>query len=174
MSTIVGGLRVRLIRDSLYAMVEDALTDKGWFNPARQHTPINMIDTEVPFDQEIPFNTLSMAWQDNFVNEWEIGSRMSEFRHSVYFDFYAEDDVLGMEFSHDLAAILEGRMPSIGRDNNVFTVYDFSQATPPEVTICQIEDVFVDKARDMPKPWQRHWWVVSLSVLDYYGDESDT
>lgn len=171
--TIVGGLRVRLIRDSLYAMVEDALTDLGWMNPARQHTPINMIDTEVPFDQEIPFNTLSMSWLDNFNNEWEMGSRLTEFRHNVYFDFYAEDDVLGLQMAHDLAAIFEGRFPSIGRTNNYFSVYDYSQATPPEIAVCEIEDVSVDKARDFPKPWQRHWWAVNLSVLDYHGTEDD-
>ena len=40
----VGGLRVRLIRDNILAMLEQGLTDLGWFDEGRKHKPVTLIE----------------------------------------------------------------------------------------------------------------------------------
>lgn len=174
MTIHVGGLRSRLVKDSLYSMINDALTDLGWFSSGRQHAPIHFRSFPLHEEEEVDINSLALSDEDLVVVEQELGSIFSEHDWQFYLDFYAEDNALGIHMAHDLEAILTGRFPSIGRGESRFPVYDYTEATPSIFTYCEIEEVIVDRARGFPKPWQKFWYVVSFSVLDYYGTEDDT
>jgi hypothetical protein len=167
----VGGLRARLIFDSLANMLETALDDLGWFDSGRQHRPINFRTVEYDPDQEIPLNSLIICDLGTSNSYEEMGSLLSEHVWGFFVDFYGEDKAISMHMIRDVQAILEGRMPSIGRYNNTFKVYDYTQATPSEIFTCEIENVDVDRAHDFPKPWQKFWYSCAFSVLDYHSDE---
>lgn len=168
----VGGLRLRLIRDSLYSMIDDALHAMGWFDEGRNHLPVHFRSEPYPADVEIPLNTLVLADDSMTPYDAEMGSSLGEFIYRVYADFYAENDTIGRHLIQDLTALLEGRVASAGRTRPNFVVWDYTQATPTELFYCQIEDVIWDKALDFPKPWQRHWYSCRFDIIDVYADES--
>lgn len=170
----VGGLRARLVKQSLYEMINTALDDLGWFDSGRQHSPINFVDEEVANNLEVPMNTLSLADGDNVSEGIEMGSTLSEHRWAFYVDFFGENDAVSIHMSHDIKDILEGRMPTIGRTGPIYTVYDYTQATPPALFTCEISGVSLDRARNFPKPWQKYWRSVAFLVSDEYADEDDS
>lgn len=173
MTAIVGGLRARLVRESLFNTLNDSLDALGWFDHDRQHQPIEFLSAAVDDTTEIKFNTVAIADADLTTIEAEIGSMLTEHRWSFYVDIYAENNALGVQLAYDIKDILEGRMPSIGRTDGSFTVYDYRSATPTMFTICQIENVMVDRAQGFTEPWRRWWYSVALTVVDYYGTDAD-
>jgi hypothetical protein len=114
-----------------------------------------------------------LADGDIISDEMEMGSTLSEHRWAFYLDFFGENDALSIHMSHDVKDILEGRMASIGRTGAIFTVYDWQQATPPELFTCGITGVSLDRAQNFPKPWQKYWRSVAFIVADEYADEDD-
>lgn len=178
MTAVVGGLRNRLIRMSIYNTVNDALDALGWFDTGRFHRPISFIDGPVGNDSAvgaspIPLNTLSLTYDTIDGQDLEIGSNLSEETWTGFLDFYAENDALGMHVASDLRDILRGKMPSIGRGFPNVTVYDYRQATPPELFVCEFTGVVLDTAHNTIHPWQKHWYSVRFDVVDAYGDEED-
>lgn len=172
MTVPVGGLRARLIRDSLYHMVNDALIALGWFGTPRQYKPIDFRYAQYNHNEPIAINTLALADEVRHNAEMEMGSILSEHRWTMYLDFFGESDALSVHLINDCKDILEGRMPSIGRDNNTFIAYDYTQATPPSFAGCEIESCVIDRARDFRKPWEEHWYSLQFEVIDYYGTEA--
>lgn len=170
----VGGLRARLVKESLFNMFHDALESLDWFDSGRQHQPVTMRSFEVPDDEEIPLNTVVLIDEDANAVEIEMGSRYSEHRWTFYVDVYAESDAMGVHLAHDVKDILEGRMPTIGRSSNTFDVIDYTAdaATPIVIAYAEIDEVSVQKAHGFPKPWQRHWYSVPMLVTDFYDDET--
>jgi hypothetical protein len=171
--SLVGGLRVRMLRESLYRMIHSSLDDLGWFSPGRRHEPINFLPKAVDRDVVIPPNTLALSLEDTSDVSTGLGESSVEERISCWLDFYAQDDAIGIELTHDLKDILAGRHPSVGRHDSRFAIYDFRNATPPLLGWADIEWVQVDKAHDFPKAWLKHWYAVSFDVLDVYGPEDE-
>lgn len=174
MTTIVGGLRARLIKDSIYNCINDALEALGWFDAGRQHAPINFTAIVTPNDTEIPLNTLALADESMHNSDLELGSNFVETRWLYYVDFYAENDIIGKDLINDVRDILGGRMSTIGRGDASVHVYDYRyHSTPPILFTVAIEDLFVDRAHDFPKVWQKHWYACRFNVVDAYGDETN-
>lgn len=171
--TIVGGLRHRFIRDSLFSMIRTSLEDLGWFDTGRFHGPIDFRTIPVPEDEEVPFNTCVVSCDDLIESDEEMGSRLAEHVWTGWVDFYAESDAVGLHFIGDIKDLLAGRMSNIGRTGPFFDVYNYEEATPSQIFRCQIEDIVVDRAHGFPKPYQRHWYACRFSIFDYYGDEND-
>lgn len=169
MTEITGGLRARLIRDSIYHVLFDGLADLGWFDSGRQHRAISFPGTVVDQHTEIPMNTLALVDEDQSEVEGEMGSNLGDFRWTYYVDFYAEDDVIGKHLIYDVRDILAGRMVGVGRTDSSVAVLDYTLATPTQVFVVQLEDIIVDRAHDFPKPWQRNWYACRFTVLDSYG-----
>lgn len=169
MTQIVGGLRARLIRESLYQMINTALDDLGWFDAGRPHQPVTFEASSKNQQEQIAMNTAALGDDNSSGEDIELGSQLSEERWFMYVDFYAESDALGVHFARDLKDILEGRITAIGRDDPSFTVYDWRQATPVSLFVCQIEEVAVDKAHGFLKPWLEHWYSTSFVVVDTYS-----
>lgn len=175
--TIYGGLRQRLIRDSLYNMLHDSLDALGWFDAGRAHKPINMIAKPIDDDGKpigegtpIPLNTLSVVPADLGDQDWELGSMLAEHTWMFYVDFYAENDAWGLQMIGDVRDILKGRHPDANRLRPHLPVYDYREATPTVQFYCEIDEVVLDRAQDFPKPWQKHWYACRFVVVDYYGD----
>ena len=168
-----GGLRARLISDSVYHLLYNALEARGWFNSSRPYRPITVRTEAVDNDVEIPLNTLVIHETVTRDEEAEMGSNLGEVTTTYYVDFYAENRALGKEVIHDVRDILTGRMAVIGRTETVLPVYDWTLATPALLFVCEIEDVVVDQAKDFPKPWQKHWWACRFDLVDYYNDDVD-
>lgn len=174
MTIYVGGVRYRLIRDSLISMITTSLGALGWFDAGRQHLPLNVVTSEVPEGEEVPLNTLAFTDDDLDSSEEELGSNFAEHAWSWYIDFYAENNSVGVHLIQDVKAILDGRFPSIGRTGPILPVYDYTMATPTVAFTCEIEDVSTHKAHGFSKVYQRHWHGCSFTLLDYHGSEDDT
>lgn len=174
MTTIVGGIRARLIRDSVYHCIYDALAELGWFDSGRRHLPIVFDGGLVDQAEEIQLNTVALVDEDLVADDLELGSNLAEHNWTFYVDFYAENDVIGKELINDVRDILAGRMSTIGRAHSSVTVYDYREATPSELFTVQLEDIVVDRAHDFPKPWLKHWYACRFTVVDAYGDETSS
>lgn len=175
MSTYVGGTRMRLISDSVYFMIRDALTALGWFDNGRHHAPIQMLRGEVPWDEPVQVNTLVVGDVNVTGDDAEMGSNLTEDRWTVFVDFYAEDDSVGKHMAGDVRDILRGKMPSVGRGRPIVTVLDYASGTmpAPELFDVEVEFVVLDRAHNAPKPWMRYWYSVRCDLIDLYGDELD-
>jgi hypothetical protein len=160
-----------MLRDSLYNYVKHYLTLLGWFDSGRQHSAINMIPKAIDSNDSIPMNTLALSDAEFDSTEWEMGSVMTEDNWTFYFDFYAEDDAIGIHIIQDVKAILDGKFASLGQIGASFPIYDYREATPSVVAHAEIENASIAKAQDFPKPWQRHWYALRFDVLDYVTDD---
>lgn len=174
MSQVVGGLRARFIRDSIYYMLYDRLADLGWFDEGRHHDPISFTGDEVDREEEIKFNTIALVDEDLSEAEDELGSNLAEHRWQFYVDFYAESADIGKQLINDVRDILGGRMSTIGRDDPSVDIYDLRDATPSIIFRVQIEEISVDRAHDWPKPWLKHWHACAFTIVDHYGDEANS
>lgn len=173
MSTYVGGLRARLIRDSVYRHIYDGLDALGWFTPRQSRSPLTFTLEPVDTNQVVAPNTLGMSDEEAPSSGIELGSNLSETAWAMFVDFFGENDPLSMHVIGDVAAILEGRMPSIGCGRPVIDVFDYTLATPARIFSVEIDEVQRDKAHDFPKPWLRFWRSCSFVALDTHGDEDD-
>jgi hypothetical protein len=170
--TIVGGLRSRLIFDSTFKTVKDGLTDLGWFDPARRHQPINLVDEPQDTDKEVALNTVAVS--DENINSlyYELGSNLAEKPRFFYVDFFAESDGLGKHLIGDVADLLEGRFVSIGRSGPVVDIYDFRQNPPSHIFSCDVQNLRVDRAHGWTRPWLRHWYSIQFQLVDFYGSDA--
>jgi hypothetical protein len=172
-STVIGGRRVRFIRDSARFMVRDALEERGWLATGRRHLPIQIIPAPNDWDEPLALNTLAVSMGDVDDSELELGSNLTEDRHGLYLDFFAESETLGLEVAHDLRDILRGKVQAIGRTRPIIEVFDWSLATPAQLFVCQIQNVAVDRAQGFSDAWRKNWFSVSCDVVDEYGDDLD-
>lgn len=173
MTVYVGGLRARLVHDSVYRMLYDALDLLGWFTPSVTHSPVTFISEPLAPDVQVPLNTLGLADEDDGGEEIELGSTLQELRWQMYLDFFGENDAISLHLIRDVKDILQGRMASAGRTRSIVVVNDYTLATPVPIFTVDIEDVFTDKARDFPQPWLRSWRTCGFTVVDTYSDEED-
>ncbi len=175
MTTVVGGLRERLIHDSCYTMLNAALDSLGWFDTDRAHAPVTFVARAFGPQDEPPLNSVSLAPQNASSDPIEMGSGLEENTHTYYVDVYAEDDSIGLHLSGDIKDILRGKFPSIGRSRPNVPVLDLRIDPVPEEPLfyCEIQDVIRDKAVASQKQWQRHWWAVRFDLVDAYDDEDD-
>ncbi len=173
MTTIVGGLRSRLIRESCFEMVRGSLTQLGWFDPTRPHLPVTFESRQQTHEEPIIPNTAALSDENLTETDWELGSQLAEHTWQMYIDFYADNDAIGLHFIRDVQDILRGRISAIGRTQPNFAVYDFRQATPPLLFFCDLERVVVDKSHGFLKPWLLHWYSCSFEIIDYYATDAD-
>ena len=165
-----GGLRDRMVWTSMFNMVVESLDLLGWLDDpvaaALDHAQVQVRMTPWPEGQPIPPNTVVIMPEDIDYLGLETGSN-AEIRNRVFLiDIYAEDHIVGRHLSGDISAILRGRMPSIGRDRAVLDVYDYTQATPPVVAVCDIENVRDERAHSTTHPWEQCWYSVMCVIED--------
>lgn len=169
--TYVGGLRARLIRDSVYRAVYDALADLGWFTPETSRADVAFPEEPVDINEPVSFNTIGLGDEDTDADPAELGSNLTIFTWPMFLDVYGENDSLSLHLVNDLAAILAGRLPSIGRSSPTVAVLDWTLATPTQIFVVDVEMVRTHRAHDFPQPWLRHWRSCSFRIVDTHGGE---
>jgi hypothetical protein len=173
MTEIVGGLRKRLVRDSLHSMIEESMTALGWFDPGRRHETIRLLGRPLRWDEPVVPNLLAITIPDESQEESEMGNTshtVSELNARI--ELYAQSESLGVELSSDLMGVLNGQIPSIGRERASFALYDFRDATPPVIGYVKIDDVerFRDSSR-FDRVWMRGWFIIAAKLTDFYGTD---
>lgn len=154
-----GGIRTRMILESVLRAVEADLTTRGWFED-REHSPITIIDEYPDDNAEVPVNTLAFSIGDSTTIPMELGARAEEVNFPIYVDMFAESDGLGRHVVGDVYDYV--------MKNQKFTVYDYREATPTEEFVVQ----YMDRSAGTSKPdravnaWQKHWHVCSFGIVD--------
>lgn len=180
--TIEGGYRDRLIMISTKEMLKDALEALGWFDTNRRHEPINWLDFPVGQNEEVPYNSIVVNFEDNDASEAELGSSAAEIVHTGYVDFYAEPpppegmggEALGRHMIGDVWAILCGQMPSIGRDVPIIDVFDSGLATPARVfsVYVDVNRTRTSRVQRAHQPWERWWYTCVFELTEErFGDD---
>lgn len=172
MTVYVGGLRARLVRDSVFHCIDKLMTDLGWYAPADSHQPIRFLADPLPLDVEVPLNTMALSEDGDAPDEIELGSQLAEHNWSMFVDFYGENEALALHVVRDIADGLAGRMSSLGRFAPLIEVYDWTLATPVCIFTVQLEQIKTERAHNFPHPWLRHWYSCSFTVIDTYENES--
>lgn len=167
-----GGLRTRLIADSVRVTVIAALDQLGWFDPARKHRPLSYIPRPSDWSDDITPNALAISAEDVSDEDLGLGGEVED-RIEFYLDLFAEDEAFGMHLARDIRDILLGKFPELGRSAPYIDVYDFRQPTPAPFTQVEVGDVRLDRAQGRAREWQRYWFMIRLHVLDDYADEYD-
>lgn len=172
--TIVGGLRARLIYDSFWHMLDDALSALGWYAMGTQHDPVALAPEPVDFNKDIPLNTVALAELTSRSEGAEMGSNLEDDTTTFYVDFFAEDDAMGKHLIGDVRDILRGKIHAIGRSAPMLVVRDWRQPDPkPVLFTCEFQDVVPDRAHNWPHPWQQHWFTCRVDLVDTYGSDED-
>lgn len=170
MSDVAGGLRDRLVQESLYHHVWDGLDALGWFSASELRYPLMFEAEAVDDDEEIQLNTLALAPEDISGSDAELGFNSSDDRRVFYFDLYAESDAVGKHVIGDVRDLLRGRFPSLGYDSPTVAVLDWRLATPTELFFCHVEQVVDDRAHGFSEPWRRHWFSLRCELVDEFWD----
>jgi hypothetical protein len=175
MTVYVGGIRDRLIHDSMFYTLKSGLTALGWFatNPTGFKNPVNMIPEQVEWDVEIPLNSITVAPGATTDEEWELGTFGMKNIHEFYVDIYGENEALGSQLSGDVRDILRGKFPDFGFSQPTLNVLDYTMATPAWIFYCDIEHVTRQRATDFTHKWQRYLFEIRCEVIDYYANSDD-
>jgi hypothetical protein len=173
----VGGLRDRLIHDSIYNWVQNGLALLGWLDPGRQHQPITFLKEMKTWEEQLPPNTITIAPADQTDEDFELGSFGFKNDTIYYIDVYAEDidgrnSSLGQHLSGDIRDLLRGNFDSIGYGHPTVPILDYTQATPSEIFYVDVTKVRRDRAVAYPKRFQRQLWTIEMTVTDWYWGQS--
>lgn len=167
---IVGGLRDRLLKDSFYGHVEQALNTLGWLDPGRSHRPINLIQKPEHWDVPVAPNTVTVDFTAIETGEVEVGSRLTNDVHTGYVEIYAENDSLGHHLSNDIRDWLRGRLQT-NPVGVTFPIFDYRQgSTPPVIGYMDIDGISaLRNVAATNEQWLRHWFRVRCEITDTYG-----
>jgi hypothetical protein len=168
-----GGLRERLIGESVHQYLRACLTELGWLTSDRTRRDVHYLGRPAADGENIELNTLAVFSERVRDTELEMGSGLTENAWQWYADIYAGDEALGVHLSGDVRDILRGKMPSVGAGRPVIPVLDFTMATPVPIFSVQIENVTRDRAPSFTHAWQQFWFMVPFDVVDDYDTEVD-
>jgi len=155
-----GGLRDRMIHESLGRHIETDLTTRGWFDAGRDHAPIIVI-TGFPNDtDEVEINTIAFSVEDATGEDLEMGS-LSEVHQTAFFvDMFMEDDAVGWHLSGDVYSFVRKNAASLD-------VFDYSQGGDPVDFTVSLIEIQRRKPTRAVNSWQRHWFTVGLIAEDF-------
>jgi hypothetical protein len=167
-TTITGGIRARLLHDSLTATLENGLAGLGWLDPGRAHQPFQFLHGPHTWSVPVTFNAIVVTSQ-TLDAEWvELGSDLTTDTAFLTVDLYAESDSLGVEATNDMRDLLRGRLPG-GADREQLPILDFRLATPSPIGYATVVDVSLQRATDqVPEEWSRHLFSLGVTLNDTY------
>lgn len=158
-----GGLRDRMLIESLGNHIETHLNSLGWFDAGREHEAINMI-TGFPRDtDDVPLNTVAFTVEVAAGEDAEMGSRAEVHATAFFVDMFMENDAIGWHLSGDIYHFL--------KKNPVLAVYDYTDDLEPVDFHVQLSDVDRRKPTRATNPWQRYWFTVSCIAEDFRSNE---
>ena len=159
--TLEGGLRDRMILESILHAIEDNMTTQGWFAAGRHHEPITIVDEYPNDDDEVAVNTIAFSMGNVYREIAELGSNATEVMIPLFIDIYAESDGLGRHVAGDIATFMQ--------QQGGFPIYDYSLSTPSSSFSVNLEENSVQTVRPARaiNPWQRHWFTVTAVFVDF-------
>jgi hypothetical protein len=167
--TPLGGLRARLVRDSLVLVFDGALNDLGWYDTDRRHRPVRLTIEAIPLSEPIEPNLIMLTVRRGSNEPVEIGSDLSTSRSQILVDIFAEDESLGEHLWGDIRDVLRGR---IGSTLSSFPILDLRQSTPTILGYAQLFDVSAARLwAQVEASWQRRWFRVEAFMDDTYFGE---
>lgn len=173
MTNYVGGLRLRLIKESYFNMVKDGLTDLGWFESGRGHLPVSIIPEQADNSVELKANIIGVSTEDIFSEEAEIGSNLSKNSWEAFIDILAEDEAVGIHLAGDIRDLLSGKISSVGRTRPNLEVKDLAPSNNIAFT-CSLENIEMQRVRDWDSgSYARYWWIVACEIVDHYYDDQE-
>lgn len=171
MTEIVGGLRARLLHDSLFNTVDAGLGELGWYDPDRRHQPLRLVDQPAREDETVSVNTMAMDVRTVDLFDLEVGSGLTQDDIAVVFDFYAENDSVGFDVTNDVRDLLRGRL-DVGPQRASFDLQDYRQDPPVKIGYATVDEVRVERpAAVAVQEWRRHWYQIRCVVHDAYTDD---
>jgi hypothetical protein len=164
-----GGLRDRLLKDSFFAQVQQALDVLGWFETGRSHKLVTLLDQPNHWDVPCEPNTIAVNFLGSEISEWEVGSLLTSDIHVGIIEIFAENDSLGTHLSNDLRDWLRGRLQAA--TGLTFPIYDYQQgATPPIIGYMDVNNVSALRNVTVNEQvWMRHWFRVRCEIRDVYA-----
>ncbi len=161
MATLEGGLRDRMILESILRDIEAELTSLGWFEAGRDHKPISIVDEYPDEDgEDVPLNTMAFSFGDIASAPLELGGPAELLWTPIYIDFFAESDGLGRHVIGDIGAHVSKQ--------GQFIVYDYEQTVPTAEFVVQVNDGSLEKRKPTRavNTWQKNWHVVNFVVTE--------
>jgi hypothetical protein len=178
-----GGMRARLIFNSIWTVLNNSLSALGWFNSTvydtppgtKQYHPITFLAQQQNWDEPIEINTAAFMPEQNNDEYWEVGSLLTESRTTYYCDFFGESEALSIQFAGDIADILRGKLAIIGRGYGpTIDILDGSQTGAHyKIGYVWIENVTITRAPVYNARWMRYLRTVRFEALDYYDLDTD-
>lgn len=154
-----GGLRDRMLIESLGNHIQAELTTLGWFAAGREHLPINVISGFPNDTDEVQLNTIAFSVDTARGDDLEMGSLAETHRTAFFVDMFMEDDSVGWHLSGDIYSFL--------RKNRALDIHDYSAIGDPVDFQVEILEVDRRKPARAVNAWQRHWFTVSCVAEDY-------
>jgi hypothetical protein len=170
MSTVVGGKRLRYIKDSLYYMLRDSLTDLDWLTTQPTRKDVTLLAEQIEIGKEIKPNVVAISTEDLFGKSMELGSNGQINTWNLFVDIFAESESLGVHLAGDILDILRGKFASIGRQ---FPTLEVSDPNGTVLFNCPIDNVELNRVREWDKPFNRYWWVIGFELRDAYYDDGE-
>jgi hypothetical protein len=172
--TPIGGLRARLLHDSLQEAVKDGITALGWFDPGRSHRPIQFLNAPAAWDSEITANSMVVTARSRITDWVEVGSALSQDLVVMGVDIYGETDSFTSHIANDVRDLLRGRLP-VGPQRGSLAILDYRMATPTPLGHAVITEVRVTRVRPQTnRPYSLFWFGVDVELLDTYYDSELT
>jgi len=176
-----GGLRDRLIYDSLWYCFNASLGGLGWFDATiydtpvgtRQNRPVTLQAQQIDWTEEISPNTIAFAPDNETDQDWELGTSLSQQTWRFYCTIIAESEPISVQLAGDVRDILRGRLSTIERDGGPYVnLYNWSAATPYRIGYLEIQNVSILRMPLYSEKWQRYMREVTWEALDWYSDDS--
>lgn len=155
-----GGLRDRMMLESVLRAVEGQLQSLGWFGTNRQHLPLTIVDEYPGESDEVALNTIAVSMGTKYRQLAEMGSTASEVMMPVFIDIYAQNDGLGRHISGDISDFIHVQ--------GGVQVYDYDHATPTAEFVIELVENTLRTVRDenITRAYQKHWYTVTATFRD--------
>lgn len=177
-----GGVRSRLIYDSLWQVLNSSFTALGWFQPTifstppgtKKYRPVTFLKTQQSWDEEVAPNTMAFVPENMTDRPWEIGSEFYENRWIFYLDIFGDNEDISLQLAGDAVDILRGKLTAIGRGfGPMVDICDWSQPGHYKIGYLYIENVTDTRAPTYSQRWMRYLRTVRWEACDYYDQDVD-
>jgi hypothetical protein len=170
-SDVVGGLRTRLVYDSVFNAINEGLAELGWFDSGRNHLPVTFHPEPLNSDDEVQLNTVAMGEGPMFDRERELGSNMSSSEYAFFIDVFAESGPVGRALANDMRDLIMGRHG--GRGAPTFTIWDYREDPAVNIGWVDVERVNIYREDVPTRPWQKFWYTIRFDITDdYLGEDA--
>ncbi len=156
---LTGGLRDRMLSESLSNHIQGELSTLGWFDVGREHTPLTLLPGFPNDTDDVQLNSIAFSVEDTEGEDLEMGTKAETHQTEFFVDMFMEDDSVGWHVAGDVYAFL--------KKNPILDVFDYATGGDPVDFRVQLSEVDKRKPNRAVNAWQRHWFTVSFLAEDF-------